>query len=184
MANKYGRTGIPIDWDIAKSLWVAGRTADEIAKQFGINRNTIETRAKRGKWGLLRKQAKSSSLKIENGSNRPDALRFQADQNRLLLNTQLTKRGPNENANDAEILQRAATIGDAIGFRTRVIKANDSALKVLEENPPTNIGEADRFAETLTKVERIGARAYGYEREAETPVINIAMLTSGNEYDP
>jgi hypothetical protein len=183
MANKYGRTGIPIDWDIVKSLWVAGRTSAEIAKQFNIIRNTIETRAKRGKWGLLRKQAKSSSLKIEKEPNRPRVLRFEADQTSTIMNTQLTKRGPNENANDAEILQRAASIGDSVGFRTRVIKANDSALKVLEENPPTNIGEADRFAEALTKVERIGARAFGYEREAETPIINIAMLTSDQNYE-
>lgn len=180
MANKYGPKGIPVDWDTIKTLYVSGKPANEIAGLFNIQQNTIETRAKRGRWSLLRKQARLAREKNEPASNGPIVSRFEAEK----YTPQITTRGASENATDAVILQRVASLGDSTSFRTRVIKANDSALKVLEENPPTNVGECDRFAEALTKVERIGARTFGYDREAETPIINIAMLTSSDSnYD-
>lgn len=178
--NKYGRKGLPIDWDTIKSLWVSGKTASDIAAMFGVVQNTIETRAKRGKWPLLRKQAKLAREKTTTAPDSPDAVTMSSSS--MIIDC--TTRGPNETATDKEIVQRAITIGDATEFRTRVIKVNSKALKVLEDNPPTNIGEADRFAEALTKIERVGARTYGYDREAEHPIINIGVLTSSDrEYD-
>jgi hypothetical protein len=92
---------------------------------------------------------------------------------------------PAGNMSDAEVLARAVEIQNADTFRARVIEANDKALKVLEKSPPENVGEVDRFAEALTKVERIGARTYGYDRESDRPVVNIGVLTAGagSEYD-
>lgn len=86
---------------------------------------------------------------------------------------------------DSEILRRAIEIQNADGFRARVLQANEKALSVLEKHEPTNVGEVDRFAEALTKVERIGARTYGYDRESDRPVVNIGILTAGagSEYD-
>jgi hypothetical protein len=83
---------------------------------------------------------------------------------------------------DAEVIQRAIELSQSDKFKGRVIKVNERALTVLENNPPANVGEADRFAEALTKIERIGARAYGYDRELEKPVINIGVLSGGSEY--
>jgi hypothetical protein len=86
---------------------------------------------------------------------------------------------------DEQILARAIQIQSADTFRSRVIETNQKALEVLEKNPPQNVAEVDRFAEALTKVERIGARTYGYDRESDRPIVNIGVLTSGagNEYD-
>jgi hypothetical protein len=83
---------------------------------------------------------------------------------------------------DEAVVRRAKAISGSDHFRSRVIAVNEKALAVLENNEPTNVGEVDRFAEALTKVERIGARTYGYDRESERPVINIGVLSGGNEY--
>src|ERR1700746_1312037 len=88
-----------------------------------------------------------------------------------------------DHAPDSVIVERALAIADSTKFRERVIAANDKALTVLEKQSPTNVGEVDRFAEALTKVERIGARTYGYDRETDRPVINIGVLTQGAEYE-
>jgi hypothetical protein len=88
-----------------------------------------------------------------------------------------------DHAPDSVIVERALAIADSTKFRERVIAANDKALTILEKQPPTNVGEVDRFAEALTKVERIGARTYGYDRETDRPVINIGVLTQGAEYE-
>jgi hypothetical protein len=86
---------------------------------------------------------------------------------------------------DEQVLARAIEIQSADTFRTRVIQANEKALKVLEAEDPQTVGEVDRFAEALTKVERIGARTYGYDRESDRPIVNIGVLTAGagSEYD-
>lgn len=187
--NKYGRKGVPVNWDAIKAMWVAGETAKHIAKIFGVFPGTIGNRAKRGKWGALRKVAlakrtlyedgHNQSDKIENGPERSDSVAV----SRKIVIPANEKRGPNENATNEEIIARATSLGDSVEFRQRVIKANDKALKVLETSELTNIGEVDRFAEALTKVERIGARSFGYDREANTPAVNIAVLTAGAEYD-
>lgn len=122
----------------------------------------------------------SPSKYLEPEPDRPEPVMFRSSSE--VLKTE--PRRSNEFASDVEIIKHAITIGDSTQFRSRVLKANDSALKVLEDNPPTNVGECDRFAEALTKVERIGARTYGYDREANQPVVNIAMLTSSDaDYD-
>lgn len=188
--NKYGRKGIPINWDAVKAMWVAGETAEHISKVFAVSLGSVSSRAKRGNWGPLRKVALARRLVLETDKKQPQGYETAPSSPATVMFSsspeviQITKRGPNETASDSEIVKQAVSIGDSTQFRTRILKANENALKILEENPPTNIGECDRFAEALTKVERIGARTYGYDRESAQPIVNIAMLTSSDrDYD-
>jgi hypothetical protein len=189
MANKFGRKGMPIEWDAIKALYVAGQTMDYISKIMGIKRSTLESRSKRGKWRLLRNARKAAQAKVKPGSIAPDKIEdaptgpvpVVVSQQIGLAELPSNKRG--EYASPQEIVERALPLASSIEFRSRVIKANDRALRVLENTELNHVGEVDRFAEALTKVERIGARTYGYDREANQPAVNIAVLTSGSEYD-
>jgi hypothetical protein len=189
MANKFGRKGMPIEWDAIKALYVAGQTMEYISKIMGIKRSTLESRSKRGKWRLLRIARKAAQAEAKAGSIASDKLEdaptgpvpVVVSQQIGLAELPSNKRG--EFASPQEIVERALPLASSIEFRSRVIKANDRALRVLENTELNHVGEVDRFAEALTKVERIGARTYGYDREANQPAVNIAVLTSGSEYD-
>jgi hypothetical protein len=191
--NKFGRKGMPTDWDGIKALWVAGQSVAQISKIFGINALTIYSRAQRGKWRALRNarkaaQAEAQSRQIESEKDRaasacPEILTVSHEIAPEKLPKNLPKNLRGEFASPQEIVERALPLASSIEFRSRVIKANDRALKVLEGTEIANVGDVDRFAEALTKVERIGARTYGYDREANQPAVNIAVLTSGSEYD-
>jgi hypothetical protein len=201
--NKYGRKGVPVSWDAIKSLWCSGgKTAKEIAAIFGIVQNTIETRAKREGWHAIRERVLAEK-KLQQLRGGPSGVvnPFASIVHPPIGQSETFEQAPTkpepviisrrsdfdktakDHAPDDVIVERALAIVDSTKFRERVIAANDKALTVLEKTPPTNVGEVDRFAEALTKVERIGARTYGYDRETERPVINIGVLTSGAEYE-
>ena len=186
MANKYGRHGVPVPWDAIKTLWCTGeKSCREIAQIFGVVPNTITTRAKRERWHdlqaevLARNDPKTShdagSDKTQKVVPEPVSGTFAS----IVANPKITR----DPLDDSAIVRRAREISGSDHFRSRVIAVNEKALKVLEENEPTNVGEVDRFAEALTKVERIGARTYGYDRESERPAVNIQVLSGGNEYE-
>lgn len=216
MANKYGRRGIPLDWNAIKTLWCAGKlSSPEIAAMFPpLKATSIESRASRDGWRPLRDQARAflklagDKTKFQGGPapgaepapSAPFVLPIPVERvysKRTIPHPDPDKRVPapigvrkdgtprvsGSTLPDEEILRRAVEIASADQFRTRVIQANEKALKVLERTPPENVAEVDRFAEALTKVERIGARTYGYDRESDRPVVNIGVLTSGAEYD-
>lgn len=185
MANKYGRHGVPVPWDAIKTLWCTGeKSCREIGQIFGVVPNTITTRAHREDWHKLLAQVREpqappklaaiNSAKAESVHEKPTSLTFES-----IAVDPTFRRTP---LGDDVIVQRAKAISGSDHFRTRVIAVNEKALRVLENNEPTNVGEVDRFAEALTKVERIGARTYGYDRESERPVINLGIMTGGNEY--
>lgn len=183
--NKFGKRGVPAAWDAIKALWCSGeKSAKEIGAMFGVVPNTIQTRASRENWYELRDQVI--------GARDPRVLR--AERSKLLEHASIpiqnvtvasspgfvdTRNNPET---DKVIVAKASEIAGADRFKVRVIAANETALKVLEESPPKNVGECDRFAEALTKVERIGARTYGYDRETDRPVINIGVLSGSGEY--
>lgn len=187
--NKYGRKGIPIDWDGIKALWVAGQTVAQISKIFGIKPLTIYSRAARGKWRVLRNARKAAQANAQPIQNQSDKIEGEPTGLAPIMVSHKIGSGEmpqnlrNEYASPQEIVERALPLASSIEFRSRVIKANDRALRVLENTELNHVGEVDRFAEALTKVERIGARTYGYDREANQPAVNIAVLTSGSEYD-
>jgi hypothetical protein len=222
VGNRYGRRGVPVDWNAIKTLWCAGKmTSKEIAVMFPpLSHCTIDTRASREGWRELRDQARAylkmagdktkfkggpsgPATDIPPGANPPAPFVLPIPVDRVYSNRTIphpdpekrvppTVKGKNgknfipaNTMSDEAILARAIEIQSADTFRTRVIQANEKALKVLETSPPTNVGEVDRFAEALTKVERIGARTYGYDRESDRPVVNIGVLTAGagSEYD-
>jgi hypothetical protein len=186
-------------------MWCSGsKSAKEIGAIFGVNPNTLETRASRERWKDLRARVLEEKMALESRSGparvpnpyaiparSPDGRARNPERARLEvtveeIETQKRARATAKVvAQDKVIMERALAIADSTKFRDRVIAVNEKALKVLEQNEPTSVGEVDRFAEALTKVERIGARTYGYDREAERPVINIGVLTSGpgSEYD-
>ena len=183
--NKYGRYGVPVPWDAIKTLWCTGeKSCVELGQIFGVVPNTITTRARREKWHKLLAQVREStapsegpkadSLKAEQATDFAAAVTSSSIPGRI--KTSMVALG------DEVVVQRAREISGSDHFRSRVITMNNKALTVLENNEPTNVGEVDRFAEALTKVERIGARTYGYDRESERPVINIGVLSGGNEY--
>ena len=183
--NKYGKRGVPAAWDAIKALWCSGeKTAKEIGGMFGVKPNTIETRASRENWYVLRDKvigARNPRTSRANARHKNEDAPISAP---LVTVSSRTDGSATRNSEftDAGIIARASEIAGSERFRTRVIAANENALKVLEQSPPANIGECDRFAEALTKVERIGARTYGYDRETDRPVVNIAMLSGSGEY--
>lgn len=183
--NKYGRYGVPVPWDAIKTLWCTGeKSCKEIGEIFGVVPNTITTRARRENWHSLLAQVqqrpqpsvgqKAESAKAESVDEKPA--------NGMLSSIPTNPGFARPPLEDSVIVARATALSGSDHFRSRVILANEKALKILEDNEPNNIGEVDRFAEALTKVERIGARTYGYDRESERPVINIGVLSGGNEY--
>jgi hypothetical protein len=187
--NKYGRKGIPVDWDGIKALWVAGQSVAQISKIFRIKPLTIYSRAARGKWRVLRNARKAAQVDAQSRQieSEKDAFATSGPSSIIVSHEitpeKMTKNLRGEFASPQEIVDRALPLASSIEFRSRVIKANDKALKVLEGTELSHVGEVDRYAEALTKVERIGARTYGYDREANQPAVNIAVLTSGSEYD-
>jgi hypothetical protein len=186
MGNKYGRHGVPVPWDAIKTLWCTGeKTCKEIGQIFGVVPNTITTRSLREKWHKVRDKVlsrpqpsveqKAESDKAEIDPEHLGKGTFESIPNRAKITTLPL--------GEEVIVQRARMISGSDSFRSRVIAVNEKALAVLENNEPTNVSEVDRFAEALTKVERVGARTYGYDREAERPIINIGVLAGGNEYE-
>jgi hypothetical protein len=187
--NKFGRKGMPVDWDGIKALWVAGQTVAQISKIFGIKPLTIYSRAARGKWRVLRNARKAAQANTQSMHNESDKVAAEPSRPVTVVVSheigleKLPKKVRGEYASSQEIIERALPLASSVEFRSRVIKANDKALRILETTEIANVGEVDRYAEALTKVERIGARTYGYDREANQPAVNIAVLTSGSEYD-
>jgi hypothetical protein len=175
----FGNKGLPVPWEHIKMIWCSGtKTTKELAAMFNICANTIETRATRQGWRELRDQALGFK-----GARGVDSV---AKAKRLAAEAAPPIPPgvvPDRQLTDPEILERARVLAASDVFRSRVLTANEKALEVLEASPPTNVGEADRFAEALTKVERIGARGYGYDREQDRPVVNIGVLTSGASHD-
>ena len=172
-------------WDAVKVLWLAGeKTNRELGELFGIVPNTIATRSKREDWHRLRKlmgQPIEPSLVAPGMVQKSES---PSPKNERVMLSSIIKEanGASPALEDREIVRRANELTGSDRFRHRVIAANEKALIVLENNEPANVGEADRFAEALTKVERIGARTYGYDRETDRPVINIGFLAGSNEY--
>lgn len=176
---------VKYDWEAIKAMYIAGRTAKEIAAVFGCHFQLIHNRSKAESWGRLRKQLKAtpptpfrpSMPKMQNQSV--------AESTEVLLSVDSPDSGTrvvnSVKANDA--FSRALRLRSSDSFRERVISQADKALQTLEKANLNNVFETDRFAEALTKVERIGARAYGYDHEGEHPIINIGILGSGQEYE-
>lgn len=184
--NKYGRYGVPVPWDAIKTLWCTGeKSCREIGEIFGVIPNTISTRAKREGWSKLKDRVMSHAdpqLDEHSDSAKAEPV-LRNPQNGMISSIGVGHGFAPSPLGDEEIVRRAVTLSGSDHFRTRVLAVNEKALKILEANEPTNVGEVDRFAEALTKVERIGARTYGYDRESERPAINISVLSSGNEYE-
>ena len=171
-----------IDWEPIKALFISGKTIRELAVLFDVSPLVISQRSSKDNWGVLRKAAarvnpppKASSVPPRSANN------SQANGDAVLSESQATV-APNDPNNDIAF-NRAIRIKNSDNFRERIIGQADKALQTLEKANPSNVYETDRFAEALTKVERIGARAYGYDREGSQPVINIGILGTGTEYD-
>ena len=178
---------IKIEWEPIKLLFASGKTARELSIIFGISEANILQKSKIEKWGVLRKQVKAAdpSIKMNRQPRNPTLINTVKDgilveSKSAILNTDA--KSENERSQDYAI-SRAVMLRNSDNFRNRVVNEANKALSVLEKATPSNVFETDRFADALTKVERIGARAYGYDREGQQPVINIGILGTGSEYD-
>jgi hypothetical protein len=181
-----------INWEPIKMMFVAGKTARELNLIFGVSADVILNKSKADGWGALRKQVKSLPLpnsfsaepKIPKPRGRvaktPKEIGFKSE---LAISESNSESEMKTNNSDA-IVQHALRLRNSDSFRERVVAQADKALTTLEKSVVSNVFETDRFAEALTKVERIGARAYGYDREGDHPIVNIGILGSGSEYDP
>jgi hypothetical protein len=173
-----------INWEPIKLMFAAGKTARELSLIFGVSADVILNKSKDDHWGALRKQVRAlpqtdpvtGGLKIPKPGKAVDMTTKQVG-----FASETTVSESNEKSNE---LIRAVRIRNSDSFRERVIAQADKALTTLEKSVVNNVFETDRFAEALTKVERIGARAYGYDRENDHPIVNIGILGSGSEYDP
>lgn len=174
------------DWEAIKAMFIAGRTAREIAAVFGCSYQLIHNRSNAEGWGRLRKQLKATPPTVYRFPEPKMQNRTVAESTEVLSALEspesVSQRKAQPVANDA--FSRALRLRSSDSFRERVISQADKALQTLEKANLNNVFETDRFAEALTKVERIGARAYGYDHEGEHPVINIGILGSGQEYEP
>lgn len=171
-----------INWEPIKALFIKGRTARELATVFDMSAGVILNRSKKEKWGVLRKQL--ASLPPGSSLPEPPKIKRPAHRPRREVLSMLQPGNSESTGNGDDAFNRAVRISNSNNFRERVIAQADKTLGVLEKANPSSVHEADRFAEALTKVERIGARAYGYDREGDRPIINIGILGSGSEYDP
>lgn len=174
-----------INWEPIKSLFIRGKTAKEIGVLFDMSPGVIHNRSQKEAWGVLRKQLAA----LPPGSALPEPPKIKRPRGRPPERVLSEIEMPNSaNVDKSEIspdaFSRALRLRNSDNFRERVISQADKALEALEKANVTTVHETDRFAEALTKVERIGARAYGYDKEGDHPIINIGILGTGSEYDP
>jgi hypothetical protein len=174
------------DWEAIKAMFIAGRSAKEIGLAFNMHPQQILNHSYTEGWGALRKQLKS--LPPQGGvplrakiQNVPAA---KAQEVGCEVEPASNQNPANVPVNSPDAFSRALRMRSSDNFRDRVISQADKALTALENSVMNNVYETDRFAEALTKVERIGARAYGYDKEGDHPIINIGILGSGAEYEP
>lgn len=173
------------DWEAIKAMFIAGHTAREIAIIFGCHPQNILNHSKKLGWGALRKQLKSlpppgsgvfePKMPKKDGAKTTE-VRFEVEPAQPVNKAQ-------SKLDSTVSVERAIKLRSSDNFRDRIISQADKALTTLENAVVNNVYETDRFAEALTKIERIGARAYGYDRESEHPIINIGILGSGAEYE-
>ena len=184
-----------INWEPVKALFISGKTCRELSIIFGISNDVIRQQSMKDGWGALRKQVQGSPLPTgrplldKNAGNkfvgRPLLENVHSGSKEIGSGSQMPNLidSPISSPKD-DAVSRAIRLRSSDNFRERVISQADKALATLEKAVVNNVFETDRFAEALTKVERIGARAYGYDRESDHPIINIGILGSGSEYDP
>jgi hypothetical protein len=178
-----GRTP-KIDWEPIKALYLAGKTSREIALIFNISDANIRNKAGECGWGKLRKQlaALPPPKDPSRDTRAPKSANTTVEPSQE-IGFGLQSQVSNGKGESNDTISRAIRLRNSDNFRERVIAQADKALTTLEKAVVSNIFETDRFAEALTKVERIGARAYGYDREGDHPIVNIGILGSGSEYD-
>jgi hypothetical protein len=173
------------DWEAIKAMFIAGRTANEIGHIFHMHPQQILNHSQTEGWGALRKQLRSLPPKGSVGLDAKMQKLSGAQATEVLCELEPTKTKPTAFSPDlpGDAFSRALRLRSSDNFRERVINQADKALTALENSVMNNVYETDRFAEALTKVERIGARAYGYDHESDHPIINIGILGSGAEYE-
>jgi hypothetical protein len=172
-----------INWEPIKALFLAGKTSREIALIFDMSEGTIRQKSSDEDWGKLRKEiAKLPPPKNPDRDTRAPmpANKSQNDSKEIGF---VSQSSVSDGEPKSDAISRAIRLRNSDSFRERVIVQADKALSTLEKTVVNNVFETDRFAEALTKVERIGARAYGYDRESDHPIVNIGILGSGSEYD-
>jgi hypothetical protein len=155
------RARTDINWDAVRVIWLNGQhTSEEFGAMFGISADAIRGRAFRERWSDL-KRVKQDKTAVS----------------QALPEVRLP-------ASPAEIVERAGKLRGPASFRRRVAQQAERIIDKLEAKDPDSIRELDGFAEVLVKTEKVGARAYGIDSEESRPCINIAVLGSGNEYEP
>jgi hypothetical protein len=170
------------DWEAIKAMFLSGRTAREIGLIFNMHPQQVLNHSQKEGWGKLRKELRKlpptgsvcpqPKIGKSNGA-KPTEVVCELE----TVDSRITPK-----SNDA--FNRALRLRSSDTFRERIIQQADKALDALEKSVVNNVYETDRFAEALTKVERIGARAYGYDHESDHPIINIGILGTGSEYEP
>jgi hypothetical protein len=169
-----------INWEPIKALYLSGKTSRELAVAFDLNDDVIRKKASLEGWGLIRKEIKAMPPPNKEYRSPKDRAKAAEMTSEIGFVSQSSVSGSGDKS---DAVQRALRLRDSDQFRNRVIVQADKALSTLEKTVVNNVFETDRFAEALTKVERIGARAYGYDRESDHPIVNIGILGSGSEYD-
>jgi hypothetical protein len=181
-----------INWEPIKALYLSGKSAREISIIFDIHPSVIGNKASQDGWGTLRKALRKSPLpngqpasaSIPKNQDLPKPAPAEIGFELKIPNSKSEKVNDSVKDEPNDAFSRALRLRTSDEFRNRVIAQADKALVTLEKSVVSTVYETDRFAEALTKVERIGARAYGYDRESDHPIINIGILGSGSEYDP
>jgi hypothetical protein len=145
------------DWQSIQRLYLTGQyTYVQLAQLFAVPAGAIRVRACRQKWKKLQSEV----------MERRD--------------TRVTNAQTGQLTESAEAAVEAAV--NVVGketFRQRIAKQAEKVLNVLSRDQPETLYDCAGFVGILDKVERVGARAYGLEEQAEGAsrcVINLAML--------
>jgi hypothetical protein len=150
------------DWQSIQRLYLTGQyTFVQLAELFDIPPGAIRTRACRQKWKKLQSEVMERR------------------------ETRVTNSQTGRLTKTAEAAVEAAV--NVLGretFRQRVAKQAEKVLNVLSGETPETLYDCAGFVGILDKVERVGARAYGLEEQAEGAsrcIINLAVLNQDRD---
>jgi hypothetical protein len=148
------------DWQSIQRLYLTGQyTYVQLAELFDVPAGAIRVRACRQKWKKLQSEVMARR------------------------ETRVTNPKTGELTEAAEgAVEAAVNVLGKETFRQRIAKQAEKVLTVLSGEKPESLYDCAGFVQVLDKVERVGARAYGLEGQAEDAsrcLINLAVLNQG-----
>ena len=180
---KRGRRPV-IDWETVKSAYLASNhSTREISIIFGLNPETVASRAKVDGWVGLRKRAIApiQAHVDKQISSMVDATNGQKMQKSDPIEENLKTQTAVKLSAEERIAQLKPK---QVTFRERIAKQTDRVLDHLESQEIITNMQADQFVTILEKTEKVGSRARGLDKDDEKSsrvLINLSVLNGATE---